>query len=110
MTLTEKFGVLSPEQREKFNTVKDDAGLDSFLSETGVTLSSKEKAQVIAYIVSGKLPLADEELINIAGGGCGGSEGIPNCNICGEKMTTRSRSGSGGYYCGKCNPPDIKLA
>ena len=35
MTLTERFETLTPDQREKFNALKDGAGLDAFLTETG---------------------------------------------------------------------------
>ena len=68
MALTERFATLTPEQREKFNALKDGAGLDAFLSETGLTLTGEEKAAVTAYIASGKLPLADEEIENVGGG------------------------------------------
>ena len=68
MTLTEKFEKLTPEQREKFNTVKDSAGLDTFLSETGFELTADEKAQVTELIISGKLPLSDDDLNAAAGG------------------------------------------
>ena len=78
MTLTEKFKGLTPGQREKFNALKDSAGLDAFLSETGLELTDEEKAQVLEYIASGKLPLADEELDNVAGGGCGSGKKCPN--------------------------------
>jgi len=69
MTFTEKFANLTPEQREKFNALKDGAGLDAFLSETGMELTAEEKAQVMKYIESGKLPLSEEELETVAGGG-----------------------------------------
>jgi hypothetical protein len=68
MTITEKFATLTPEQREKFNAVKDGAGLDVFISETSVEITDEEKLQILSYIESGKLPLADEELDNVAGG------------------------------------------
>ena len=68
MTLQEKFQALTPEQREKFYTIKDSAGLDGFLAETGAALSQEEKERVMELITSGKLPVADEELDNVAGG------------------------------------------
>jgi len=68
MTIAEKFANLTPEQREKFNALKDGAGLDAFLSETGMELTAEEKAQVMKYIEFGKLPLSEEELENVAGG------------------------------------------
>ena len=68
MTLAEKLQALTPEQREKFYTIKDSAGLDGFLAETGAALSQEEKERVMELITSGKLPVADEELDNVAGG------------------------------------------
>ena len=70
MTLHEKFAALTPEQREKFSALKDGAGLDAFLTETGFELTDEEKAQITELILSGKLPLSDDELENAAGGGC----------------------------------------
>ena len=43
MTLIEKFATLTPEQREKFKALKDGAGLDAFLAETGAAFSQEEK-------------------------------------------------------------------
>jgi len=77
MTLTGKFIGLTPEQREKFNALKDSVGLEAFLSETGLELKVEEKAQVLEYIASGILPLADEELDNVAGGRCGSGKKCP---------------------------------
>ena len=77
MTLTGKFLGLTSGQREKFYTLKDSVGLEAFLSETGFELTVEEKAQVLEYIASGKLPLADEELDNVAGGGCGSGKKCP---------------------------------
>ena len=88
MTLTEKFKNLTPGQREKFNTLKDSAGLDAFLTETGIELTYEEKAQTLEYITSGKLPLADEELENVAGGGCGGEP--VTCTKCGSTNVRRT--------------------
>ena len=42
MTLTERFAALTPEQREKFNAVSDNAGLDAFLSETNTVITDSE--------------------------------------------------------------------
>ena len=68
MNLTERFAALTPEQREKFYTVSDSAGLDAFLAETDAALSQEEKARVMELITTGMLPIADEELDNAAGG------------------------------------------
>ena len=77
MTLTEKVRALIPTQREAFNIVKDEAGLEKFLAETGVTLTDEERAQTSEFLKSGKLPLEDEELTNVAGG-CGNNNENPN--------------------------------
>ncbi|MCL2078570.1 MAG: hypothetical protein FWH17_01860 [Oscillospiraceae bacterium] len=68
MTLQEKLTKITPVQREKFNTIKDGAGLDAFLTETGIELTADEKAQVLKFIETGKLPLSDEEMDSAAGG------------------------------------------
>jgi len=68
MNLTERFATLTPEQREKFYTINDSAGLDAFLAETGLELTSDEKEQVTEFITSGKLPLSDDEINAVAGG------------------------------------------
>jgi len=68
MNLTERFATLTPEQREKFYTIKDSAGLDAFLTETGLELTADEKEQVTEFITSGKQPLSDDELNAVAGG------------------------------------------
>jgi len=68
MTITEKFATLTTEQQEKFNALKDGAGLDAFLSDTGLELTEEEKAQALEFIESGKLPLTDEEVNAVAGG------------------------------------------
>jgi len=68
MTLMEKMEKLTPEQRDSLENLKDSAGLDKFLSDTGTDLTADEKAQVLEFITSGKLPLSDEEANAIAGG------------------------------------------
>ena len=68
MTITEKFATLTTEQQEKFNALKDGAGLDAFLSDTGLELTEEEKAQVLEFIETGKLPIDDDELDAVAGG------------------------------------------
>jgi len=70
MTLTEKFAALTPEQREQFKAVKTAEQLDAFLTDNKLELSVEEKAQALEYLEKGVLPLADEELENVAGGGC----------------------------------------
>ena len=68
MTQKENFKGITPEHLEKFKVLKDSAGLDALLTEAGIELTAEEKTKVLEYIESGKLPLADEELENVAGG------------------------------------------
>jgi len=68
VTLAEKFANLTPKQYVKFNSLKGNAGLKIFLSETKIVLTTDERARLLELIESGKLPLLDEELKNVAGG------------------------------------------
>jgi hypothetical protein len=67
MSLIEKFRSFTPNQKEKFFSVKDSAGFDVFLTESGIELTSEEKAQIQEYYAKGRLPLSDEELENVDG-------------------------------------------
>ena len=99
MTLAERFHSLTPEGRERFTAVKDSAELDALLSEISIKFSDSEKEQIREFITSGKLPMADEELINAAGGvGCGD---VPSktCPKCG---TVLYKSPLDGLYSCKC--------
>ena len=99
MTLLKKLQALTPGQWGKFHALKDGAGLDAFLSETGVELTAEEKAQALEYIESGKLPLDDEKLDNVAGG----SGMTVTCTKCWSKDT--DFDWGPGYYnflCKKC--------
>ena len=68
MTLREKYMKLTDEQKEKLKDVKDEAGLDSFLSEMNATLSDEERQAVIEYLKTGSLPLTIDVLEDVAGG------------------------------------------
>ena len=105
MTLTDKFRGLTPGQREKFNALKDSVGLEAFLFETGLELTVEEKAQVLEYIVSGKLSLADEELDNVAGGGClsGSSMTCPKCGSTNVKKISNLNHFNNRYRCFSCD-------
>ncbi|MCL2051501.1 MAG: hypothetical protein FWG91_07230 [Lachnospiraceae bacterium] len=67
--MQEKFVALTPVQREKLDELKDSAKLDAFLLENGCELTVEEKEMLIDFIETGKLPLSDEQLENVAGGG-----------------------------------------
>ena len=71
MTLIQKFATLTTEQKEQFTAVKDEAALEAFASKHGIDLSDELKADAAEYFRTGVLPLDDDELDNVAGGGCG---------------------------------------
>ena len=101
MTLTQKFASISPEQREKFKALKDATALDAFLTENSLALTDEEKAQAIEYFSSGKLPLADEELENVAGG-CG-IDYSDKCNVCNGSFSFTRKGDVIQVFCSKCN-------
>jgi len=68
MTLIEKYEKLSSSQKVRLKVVKDEAGLNSFLSEMNATLSDDEKQAVLEYLETSKLPLSIGVLEDVAGG------------------------------------------
>jgi hypothetical protein len=80
MKLMEKLEALTPGQKEKFSSVATEQELDAFINEIGAELTAEERAAAWKYIeagqpkTEGKAALADEELENVAGGGCGSSK------------------------------------
>jgi hypothetical protein len=68
MKLAEKLANLNPTQQEKLEALEDSAAFDAFLLETDLTLTDEEKAEVLATIEGDKVPLADDELDDVAGG------------------------------------------
>ncbi|MCL2096226.1 MAG: hypothetical protein FWH10_04895 [Oscillospiraceae bacterium] len=96
MTIAQKFAALTPERQENFKAIKDAAALDAFLNENNLALTDEEKAQALEYFKSGKLPLADEELDNVAGG-CG-SSGDTVCPVCGSSDTKTYGDAFPGLY------------
>jgi len=101
MNITEKFSTLTQEQRELFNTVSDGAGLDTFLSQSGIELTAEEKAAALEFVASGLLPLDDDELDAVAGG-CSSSEvRYGTCPQCGGEGTYKIE---GNFYasCSAC--------
>lgn len=103
MALSEKIAKLTPEQKEKLVAVKDEAALDAFVSELGIELTVKDREQALEYFKTGKLSLADEELENVAGGGCRTQEW--HCYSCGRSGTYEVPINQPGLwacpYCGK---------
>ncbi|MCL2096229.1 MAG: hypothetical protein FWH10_04910 [Oscillospiraceae bacterium] len=106
MTLTQKFAALTPEQQEKFKALKDSAALDAFLAENSLTLTDEEKAQAAEYFKTGKLPLPDEELDNVAGGcGFGTTDWYryAKCSLCKGQLRARFVTGKWEAFCTVCN-------
>jgi hypothetical protein len=71
MTLSNRFDALSDEQQKQFVNIKDEAGLDCFISEHAIVLTEEEKQQVMEYITTGITPLSDDEVEAVAGGNNG---------------------------------------
>ena len=88
MTLTERFSGLAPEKKQAFMAVKDEAALDAFLSEAGVTLTADEKKQALEYVTTGTLPLSDDDLDSVAGGSDTktGESVARTCSECGSSL------------------------
>jgi len=68
MTLTQKIAGLTPEQREKLGTVKDEAGLNAFIAENGIELTDEDKKEALAYFENGVTPMSDDDMEAVAGG------------------------------------------
>ena len=103
MALQEKIAKLTPEQWEKLDAVKDETALDAFVSEHGIELTAEERGQILEYFKTGVLPLADEELDNVAGGGCRTQHW--ECHYCGASGKYEVPRGQPGLwscpYCGR---------
>ena len=101
MTLTEKFATLTPEQQEQFKSIKNADQLDALLAEQKIDLSAEEKAQTIEFIEKGIIPLVDEELDNVAGGGGCGTLKCKKCNSTNVKQESFVGGGV-SYYTMTC--------
>jgi len=55
MTLIEKYKTLTPKQKEKFLTVKNEIDFEAFIKEFDIELSDELKTKVLAYINTNKL-------------------------------------------------------
>ena len=69
MTLKEKLGNLTPEQKKEFGGIKTAEQLEAFIAECKPELSEEEKKSLLDYLESGKFPLSDDDLESAAGGG-----------------------------------------
>ena len=68
MTLTQKIAGLTPEQREKLGTVKDEAGLNAFVAENSIELTDEDKKEALSYFETGVTPMSDDDMEAVAGG------------------------------------------
>ena len=68
MTLMEKIAKLTPEQREKLDSVKDEAALVAFAAENGIELTEQDKKDVLDYFENGITPISDDDMDAVAGG------------------------------------------
>ena len=94
MNITEKFSTLTQEQRELFNTVKDGAGLEAFLGQSGMMLTPEEKTAALEFVASGLLPLDDDELDAVAGGCSASDVRYGTCPKCGGEGTYKIEGNS----------------
>ena len=82
----------APEQLEAAKAAKSPEELITMAKEQGFTLTHEQAAKILALPVG---ELSDEELENVAGGGCLESG---KCSKCGEPLTDYR----GNIYCAKC--------
>ena len=68
MTIQEKIENLTPEQREKLQTVKTEQELDAFLAESGIEPTAEERAMLSEHLKAKTGELTDDELAEAAGG------------------------------------------
>jgi hypothetical protein len=71
--LMEKFAAFTVEQKKELISIKDMdmAALEAFCKTHGIDLAAEERGAMAEYFKTGKMPLADQELDNVAGGECG---------------------------------------
>jgi NADH pyrophosphatase NudC (nudix superfamily) len=110
-SLRDKFGAITEEQGKDLATAmegKDIAALEAFCKKRGIELAAEEKDEVAEYFKTGKMPLADEELENVAGGACAITDWVnppPPCPKCGSSNTTNdgnSNVDAKYYFCKDC--------
>jgi hypothetical protein len=91
--LLDKFAAITEEQQVKELAsavgTKDMANLEAFCQKHGIELAAEEKNAVAEFFKTGKMPLADQELENVAGGSCTNAGGfgidILHCPECVKK-------------------------
>ena len=68
MTLMEKIVKLTPEQREKLDSVKDEAALVAFAAENEIELTDGDKKAALSYFETGVVSMSDDDMEAVAGG------------------------------------------
>ena len=76
---------LTPEEQREFAALKSEAEFEEFIIKKGLSFSDTEKALILEHFKTGKLPLADEQLEDVAGGFAFYFPGFA-CDRCGKPM------------------------
>jgi hypothetical protein len=86
--LREKFAAITEEQGKELTAAmnaKDISALEAFCKKHGIELAADEKNVAAEYFKTGKLPLSDQELENVAGGCSITTRGLEcKCPHCGS--------------------------
>jgi hypothetical protein len=93
--LREKIAAITEEQGKELAAAveaKDMAALETFCKKHGIELAADERDALAEYFKTGKMPLSDQELENVAGGWGYGSKEL-KCPGCGEYDATGYRFG-----------------
>jgi hypothetical protein len=106
--LREKFAAITEEQGKELTAAmnaKDISALEAFCKKRGIDLAADERDAAAEYFKTGKLPLADEELENVAGGVCFLDRVFDPCPQCqsGDMSDWKySYSDTSYHKCNKC--------
>jgi hypothetical protein len=102
--LLDKIGGVTEEQKKGLAAAveaKDMAAVEAFCKKHGIELAADEREAAAEYFKTGMLPLADDELDNVAGG-CGAEGNGDNspksgrkCHKCGSTDILKTLVGSG---------------
>jgi hypothetical protein len=85
--LLDKFAAITEEQAKEFAAAveaKDMAAVEAFCQKRGIDLAADERDAAAEFFKTGKMPLADDELENVAGG-CGFESNGDTCPKCHSK-------------------------
>ena len=103
MSLMEKFAKLTPEQREKFDSVKDENALVAFAAENGIELTEQDKKDALAYVENGVAPMSDDDMEAVAGGNAKKEESRKQAAADGRTIAVPIGNWQGGKGCCACN-------